>query len=185
MSPTELDELKTRYQSMEDGQLARMALTAAADLTPTAIEVFKTELMARHLAPALWPTLDIRVDAMSRDQLDAVVRRIQFMPCPICGGTKTSLNAFVTQHGPYIPLPGVLLTGGGFYLGCQPCLAQRGAWRLFRLKPGQRWRPSEQLRKWAFLHTALFICFDSNAAAIKALLRFDYPAFLQAIKVNG
>jgi hypothetical protein len=184
MDPTDIDALRERYRSLGDDELVRMAFTAAADLTPMAKQLFKAELMARQLVPALWPTVDVHVDAMSREQIDAVVRRVQFMPCPRCGESATSLNAFVTRHGPYIPLPGVILTGGGFYLGCQPCLAKVGAWRLFRLKPGQRWRPSERLTEWVIQHAALFIHFESNVAALAALLRFDYAGFLEAIDPN-
>jgi hypothetical protein len=182
MKPAEISALRERYRSLADEEVVRMALTAAADLTPEAIALFRDEITARRLVPALWPTLAIRVDAMTREGIDAIVRRVQFLPCPRCGESATSLNAYVTRHGPYIPLPGALLTGGGFYLGCQPCLARLGAWRLFRLKPGQRWRPSEHLTTWVSRHAALFVHFDSNAAALAALLRFDYTGFLAAIE---
>jgi hypothetical protein len=170
--------LRALYRSYEDEQVVEFALTAAADLTPKAIEVLKVELASRRLVPALWPTLDIRVDAMSREALDAVVRRVQFMPCPMCGKTRTSLNAYVTQRQ-MIPL---LVNRVGFYLGCEPCLANVGAWRLFSLKPGERWKPSDRLRQWVNRHAALFIHFEANAPAMAALLRFDYQGFLDEVR---
>jgi hypothetical protein len=135
----------------------------------------------RSTAKELWPTLDVRVERIAPKEFDKIVMRVQFMPCPMCGATVTSLNGFVCEE----PTP--LIAVGlhrvpRFHIGCQGCLAKKGAWRLFKLKPGQRWRPSEALRKWVFRHAALFTHFESNPVAIAALLRQDYPAFLQAIR---
>ncbi len=182
MSPDAVQRLRDHYSTLQDSELATMALTAAADLVPAAIEPFRSELQRRSLAPELWPTLDLQVGAMTPAEHDELVRRIQFLPCPLCGQSKTSLNGYVTQRGPVIPLPGVLLVRSGFYIGCQPCLSGLGAWRLFKLKPGQRWKPSSQLRQFVERHAALFIHFERSPAAIRALLRRDYDAFLTAIR---
>lgn len=76
----------------------------------------------------------------------------------------------------------MLLTGCGFYIGCQPCLSGLGAWRLFKLKPGQRWKPSDALRQWVKSHAALLIHFAANDTAVAGLLRFDYDGFLRSIR---
>jgi hypothetical protein len=178
---TDVTNLQKRYREYEDGQLIALALTGGAELTPVACDVLKAELATRKLVAELWPTLDIRVERKTPKELDAIVMHLQFMPCPMCGTTTTSLNGFVCEE----PTP--LIAVGlhrvpRFHIGCQGCLAKKGAWRLFKLKPGQRWRPSEALRKWVFRHAALFTHFESNPVAIAALLRQDYPAFLQAIR---
>jgi hypothetical protein len=180
LDPTDVTELQRRYAAHEDGQLVRLALTGAADLTPVACDVLKAELAARNLVPELRPTLDIRVERFTASELDSIALRLQFLPCPKCGRSTTSLNGFTCEKP--TPLMAVgLHRVPEFHIGCQPCLAKEGAWRLFKLKPGQRWKPSEAFRNWVFSHAALFTCFQANEVAIAALLRLDYRAFLQAI----
>jgi hypothetical protein len=180
MDPAHIAALQRRYAEHEDGQLVTLALTGAANLTPVACDVLKAELAKRKLVPELWPTLEMRAERLSPRQLDAIALRLQFLPCPQCGATGTSLNGFVSAA----PTPLVLIhihRVPTFRIGCQSCLAKQGAWRLFRLRPGQRWKPSEAFRDWVFSHAALLIHFESNDAATAALLRLDYAGFLAAI----
>lgn len=180
MDPTDVAALRRRYAEHEDGQLVALALTAAADLTPVACDVLKTELASRKLVPELWPTLDIRAERFTAKELDALTLRLQFLPCPHCGARGTSLNGFISAPPTPLALVGIHIVPT-FRIGCQSCLGRRGAWRLFKLKPGQRWRPSEAFRDWVFSHSALLTHFASNDAAIAALLRLDHAGFLQAI----
>lgn len=142
--------------------------------------LLKAELAARRLVPELLPTLDVRVDRMTAKDLDELAKRLQFLPCPKCGSTRTTLNGFMSEKPTPLLLVGVHRVPE-FHVGCQPCLATEGAWRLFRLKPGERWKPSEAFREWVFRHAGLLTYFESNQRAIAALLRLDYAAFLAAI----
>jgi hypothetical protein len=142
VNTTDMDALRERYRSCRDEELVTMALTAAAELTPTAVELFKVEIMGRRLVPALWPTLDIPVDSMSRERPSDWRRVLPWMPAlPREGRCVEDLPA---QAGPAVA--------------------------SFRSPP-----------TWVFRHAALFIRFESNTAALAALLRFDYAGFLQAI----
>jgi hypothetical protein len=181
VDPADVTSLQRRYREHDDRELIALALTGAAELTPVARDVLKAELAARKLVPELWPTLDIDVARMTTKELDAIAERLQFLPCPQCGGTATSLNGFVSAKPSLLDAVGIHRVPT-FRIGCQPCLSKQGAWRLFRLKPGQRWTPSEHFRKWVLSHAALFKHFESNAAAVSALLRLDHGAFLLAIR---
>jgi hypothetical protein len=181
LDPTDIAKLQERYRAHADGELVMLALTGAAELTPVACNVLKAELATRELVPELWPTLDVCVERMSAEELDAITMRVQSLPCPKCGTTRTSLNGFVCEGPTLLMLVG-LHRVPTFHVGCQPCLAKHGAWRLFRLKPGQRWKPSEAFRNWVFRHATLFTHFESNQVAMAALVRLDYVAFLEAIR---
>src|SRR5437867_5923592 len=183
---------------MEPEQLAELAL-AAHELEPEARSQLLAELKARHLAPGLWEAIE-RFPELTPRELTELVDWVQWQPCPWCGRIGESLNAYMgtptasmlqqalpdeappeesaLRKGAELAAKLALAAGAGvvltrvkqLVLGCQDCLSASGAWRLFRLKPGKKWKPTPEIRKHVQRFAPFFIAFRERPEVIRALL---------------
>ena len=119
------DRLSKMYFSISDEQIEELILYELKDLTPEALSVLKIELGKRELSQDLQSILDAQIRTnereVSTEEINALMRNIYKLPCPICGENKNFINAAETM----IVKSFLIFTSHRKFLlfGCSDCIA--------------------------------------------------------------
>jgi hypothetical protein len=113
-------DLTKLYKGFDDEKIERLALYEVEDLSNTAVDLLKKEIVCRNLNPRLIEVIDAQLKGISVDEFFEYSKLLLNLPCPVCG--KRGGNLDITRKGQVVSV--VFFTGYDQVLicGCKDCL---------------------------------------------------------------